>query len=718
MATETPGETPEAGRGQLLRRAKGALFEAVLVGATLVGVLALLALFALVGLDALGLSEASPSWYLGYFGVLVAPVGLYTLYVRRRPAVAAVNARAFGVTFGALFFSLVAYAVAEALEPTDVAVYCLGLFAPPAAIVGYARWRGESRLAGPAVPLSMLVGLLAVAGVHGPLSSRLEPLADWTVSLAVVTLPVAGVLGVVVGRRTRVRYGLAGGALVTVFGVAAAQVGPAAGVDSSLALVATTGVAVTVGGRLVGTVTDWERGTALGLAGAVFGFAVYAAAETFGQTDVVIYGAFVLGPFLAILGYARRYSDPGPDTRTVGPVPVELAGIALLWVPVGVATVVGVYGPVSAALEPLLDWLLYLVFVTVPAAGVLGLVVARRWTARYGVITAGLVGVLGFTAAQTGPMIGVDPSLALVLASAFLAPVGVLTADTVVGDTDGRVGLLGPLVLGGGIVLGVTVESQYGLAGPDTWLNPTLLLNSWSGFRPEQAGIYPPLVGSIIIVGLMTALAFPVGVGAAIYLEEYAPESGPWATLATALDVNISNLAGVPSVVYGLLGLALFQQALGLYPGLVVAGSVTLGLLILPIVIVASQEALRSVPDEFREASYALGASRWQTVRSVVLPEAFPGVLTGTILAVGRAIGETAPLVMLSFATTTFSVPDGLLSDGTALPLQIFAARAKNIPEYRTGVVAAAAIVLLALMLLLNATAILLRNRYQREDQG
>jgi phosphate transport system permease protein len=718
MATETPGETLEAGRGQLLRRAKGALFEALLVGATLVGVLALLALFALIGLDALGLSEASPSWYLGYFGVLVAPVGLYTLYVRRRPAVAAVNARAFGVTFGTLALGLVVYAVAEALEPTDVAVYFIGMFGPPAAVVGYARWRGESRLAGPAVPLSILVGLLAVAGVHGPLSSRIESLVDWTVYLGVVTLPVAGVLGAVAGCRMRARYGLAVAALVATSGLAAAQVGAVAGVDPGLALVAATGVAAPVGGQLVGGATDWDRETVFGLAGAVFGLIVYTAAETFGQADVVVYGVFVLGPVVAILGYARRYGDPGPEVRTVRSVPVELVGLALLWVPVGVATVVGVYGPVSAALEPLLDWLLYLVFVTVPAAGVLGAVVARRWTTRYGLAAAGTVAVSGVAAAQVGPVVGVDPALALVLVSVFLVPVGVLVADTLGSDTDGRVGLVGPLVLVGGIALGATVESQFGLAGPDTWLRPTLLLESWSGFRPEQAGIYPPLVGSIITVGLMTFLAFPVGVGAAIYLEEYAPESGPWATLATALDINISNLAGVPSVVYGLLGLALFQQALGLYPGLVIAGSVTLGLLILPIVIVASQEALRSVPDEFREASYALGASRWQTVRSVVLPEAFPGILTGTILAVGRAIGETAPLVMLSFATTTFTAPDGLLSDGAALPLQIFAARASNIPEYRTGVVAAAAIVLLTLMLLLNATAILLRNRYQREDKG
>jgi len=294
--------------------------------------------------------------------------------------------------------------------------------------------------------------------------------------------------------------------------------------------------------------------------------------------------------------------------------------------------------------------------------------------------------------------------------------VGYLVVDTIENDPEGRVGLLGPALLAGGILVGATIESTVGIAGLDSWLTPTLLAESWSDFRPEQAGIYPQIVGSMMIVGIMTFLSFPVGVCAAIYLEEYAPEGGLRGRLASVLDVNISNLAGVPSVVYGLLGLALFRQVFGLTPGIVIAGSVTLGLLILPIVIVAAQEALRSVPNELRQASYGLGASRWQTVRNVVLPEAVPGILTGTILALGRAIGETAPLVMLGLATTRFSVPDGLFSAAAALPLQIFAAKGNNIPEYRSGVVAAASIVLLVLLLAMNATAILIRNRYQRND--
>ncbi|TKX53434.1 phosphate ABC transporter permease PstA, partial [Halorubrum sp. SS7] len=238
---------------------------------------------------------------------------------------------------------------------------------------------------------------------------------------------------------------------------------------------------------------------------------------------------------------------------------------------------------------------------------------------------------------------------------------------------------------------------------------------SWDGLTASNAGVYPQIVGSIIIVGFMAVLAFPVGIGAAIYLEEYAPNSGFRGRLATLLEVNISNLAGVPSVVYGLLGLALFRRTLGFGTGIVVSASGTLGLLILPIVIVSTQEALRSVPDDLRQGSYGMGASRWQTLREVVLPEAIPGTLTGTILALARAIGETAPLVIIAVATTTYSPPSGLFSSATALPLQIFAASANAKPEFRHGVVPAAAVVLLTLMLLMNATAIVIRNKYGRE---
>lgn len=427
-------------------------------------------------------------------------------------------------------------------------------------------------------------------------------------------------------------------------------------------------------------------------------------ADAVSPYDVIVPLAFTALPPAAVLGYARVHGE----THLTGPaVPAS----ALL----GVAVSIGLHGPIKSSLVGLSEWTMYLGIVTTPAALVLAAVARRRWSPAAGGPVVGLVVSGAVGAALAAPRVGASPELWVVLASGVLAPIGLFVADTVANRSEGYVGLLGPVVLVGGILIGAWIESRYGIAGLNSWIRPQLLLDSWSTFRPEQAGIYPQIVGSILIITIMAVLSFPVGIGAAIYLEEYAATTGWRGRLTAALDVNISNLAGVPSVVYGLLGLALFRQVLGFSPGIALAAGVTLGLLILPIVIVAAQEALRAVPDELRQASYGMGASRWQTVRNVVLPEAVPGILTGTILALGRAIGETAPLVMIGVATTRFSPPTGLFSGATALPLQIFAARGNNIPEYRAGVVAAAAIVLLSLMLVMNAAAILIRNRYQRE---
>ncbi len=243
-----------------------------------------------------------------------------------------------------------------------------------------------------------------------------------------------------------------------------------------------------------------------------------------------------------------------------------------------------------------------------------------------------------------------------------------------------------------------------------SWLNWELLTESYSR-NAEEAGIYPPLVGSLWIVGTMTIAVFPIGVGAAIYLEEYAGDN----RFKQLIQVNIANLAGVPSVVYGLLGLALFVNTMTLERGLVVVAAFTLGFLVLPIVVVASQEALRSVPDTYRQASYGMGASRWQTIWRVVLPEAIPGILTGTILAIGRAVGETAPLIMIGVATTVFQPPSGLLDKASALPLQIYAWASFPQEEFRYGVVAASVVVLLGLMLILNGTAVFIRHWFESE---
>lgn len=233
-------------------------------------------------------------------------------------------------------------------------------------------------------------------------------------------------------------------------------------------------------------------------------------------------------------------------------------------------------------------------------------------------------------------------------------------------------------------------------------------LTGWPSRHALEAGIGPAVVGTLSLAGLTAAISLPVGIGAALYLEEYAKRS----RLGHAVEVNIANLAGVPSVIYGLLGLGLFVRALQLGRSLI-AGALTLSLLVLPVVIMATREALRAVPGAYREACMALGATRWQTIRQVVLPQALPGVLTGAILALSRAVGETAPLVVVGALSFVTFLPDGLDAPFTALPVQIFNWVSR--PQHAFLVNAAAAIlVLLATLLVLNGAAILLRDRLQR----
>ncbi|MFC7045066.1 phosphate ABC transporter permease PstA [Halobacteriaceae archaeon GCM10025711] len=242
---------------------------------------------------------------------------------------------------------------------------------------------------------------------------------------------------------------------------------------------------------------------------------------------------------------------------------------------------------------------------------------------------------------------------------------------------------------------------------------PTVLsyLTNPSSRFPEEAGIYPALVGSVFMMVFVALMAFPLGVGTAIYLEEYAGDG----RLTQLIQVNISNLAGVPSVVYGILGLAVFVRTLGMDYGTVIVGAATISLLILPIVIISSQEAIRSVPDSLRQASYGMGATRWQTIREVVLPNALPGILTGTILALGRAIGETAPLIMIGFASAIYTAPTSPFDKASAMPMQIFAWADLPQPEFQHGVVAAGVVVLLVVLLTMNGVAIYIRNKFQKQ---
>jgi phosphate transport system permease protein len=233
-------------------------------------------------------------------------------------------------------------------------------------------------------------------------------------------------------------------------------------------------------------------------------------------------------------------------------------------------------------------------------------------------------------------------------------------------------------------------------------------LTSYPSRHPEEAGILAALVGSACLMGLTAVIAIPLGIGAAVYLEEYARPG----RLTSLIEVNISNLAGVPSIIYGLLGLELFVRAMHLGRSLL-AGSATLALLLLPMVILASREALRTVPHGLREACYALGADRWQTIRRVVLPMSLPGMLTGIILSLARAIGETAPLITIGALTYVAFLPNSLRSPFTALPIQIFNWISRPQAAFHVNA-AAGIVVLLALMLLLNGVAIWLRARLQR----
>ena len=237
-------------------------------------------------------------------------------------------------------------------------------------------------------------------------------------------------------------------------------------------------------------------------------------------------------------------------------------------------------------------------------------------------------------------------------------------------------------------------------------------LTSFPSRDPEKAGIQAALFGSIYIVAIAGVVSFILGVGAAIYLEEYAARS----RFARIVQVNIANLAGVPSIVYGLLGLEIFVRSMDLGKS-VLAGGLTLAILILPIVIVAAEEAIRAVPPSIREGSFALGATRWQTIWNLVLPQAMPGIMTGIILSVSRAIGETAPLIAMGALTFVPFVPDGLLSPFTALPIQIFNWTSRPQAEFQEAA-AAGIIVLLIVLLVMNAGAVFLRVKFQKPPEG
>ena len=256
-----------------------------------------------------------------------------------------------------------------------------------------------------------------------------------------------------------------------------------------------------------------------------------------------------------------------------------------------------------------------------------------------------------------------------------------------------------------GIVGLVVLLAQVAIDGLP-WVSKNLLFN-YPSRHTEEAGLRAAIVGTLWLMGLTAAFTVPTGIGAAIYLEEYAPKN----KLTSLIEINISNLAGVPSIVYGLLGLALFVQLLALGRS-VLAGALTMSLLILPIVIIACREAIRAVPGTYREAAYALGATQWDVVRGVVVPAAFPGMLTGIILGMSRAVGETAPVIAISALVYLTFVPQSPMDRFTVLPIQIYNWVSRPQEDFR-GLAAGGIVVLLVILLSMNAVAIYLRNKYQ-----
>ncbi|MEO5888103.1 MAG: phosphate ABC transporter permease PstA [Anaerolineales bacterium] len=254
-----------------------------------------------------------------------------------------------------------------------------------------------------------------------------------------------------------------------------------------------------------------------------------------------------------------------------------------------------------------------------------------------------------------------------------------------------------------------------------SWLTPVFITTPMSS-RAEFAGVRTAILGSLWMVGIAILFALPIGTGAAVYLQEYANKN----FLNRVIQTNINNLAGVPSIVYGMLGLAIFVRALGAFTSgsmfgitdtngrTILSAGLTMGMLVLPLIIINAQEAIKAVPDSLRQAAFGVGATRWQTVWHHVLPNALPGILTGSILAVSRAIGETAPLIVVGASTFISIDPDGPFSKFTALPIQIYQWTTRAQSEFHS-IAASAIIVLLVLLLTLNATAVLLRNRVQRK---
>jgi phosphate transport system permease protein len=486
------------------------------------------------------------------------------------------------------------------------------------------------------------------------------------------------------------------------FGMASAE---AAWYGAFVVLVVTPVVGFLVWARNHDTATAVALELTTTIVGGVLGgFALVAVLELIAKPDVwFAYFVSLVFPVSALLLYGRYSRE------------VEWTGLAALIAALGGAVLGTLLLGQLQVLEAVLGGPgVYFISLTVPSAAVLYVLVDRHPDLSRPDVAGALLlltGLAGFVVADGLPL--VDRSTWLLFLTGFGVPVGYAVTKTLA-DRDRWAGFLGP----GGFIAGVIVlllaTEVLGLSGPSPWFDWQFITSAPSQTAAE-AGLYSAVIGSVFIIVLVALFTLFLGVGAALYLEEYARSSGIAGSVARLIRINISNLAGVPSVVYGLLGLAVFGRLLGTGLGTVMTAALTLSLLILPIVIISAREAIASVPDSMRQASYGMGATRWQTVRRVVLPRALPGVFTGTILALGRAIGETAPLIMIGIATTRFDPPAGLFGKTTAMPMQIFTWASYPTREFQYGVVAAGVVTLLVVLLTMNSIAILLRNKYEED---
>ena len=439
--------------------------------------------------------------------------------------------------------------------------------------------------------------------------------------------------------------------------------------------------------------------------GLLAGFGAVAVLEVIAGDPVwFTYFSTVVGPMLALYWYDSR-------NTAVNWVGFGYLGALVLGPVVGTALL-----PVLTTVAELMGApLVYYLTLVVPAAAVTRTVVGERLELGNGTYAAGLV-LVGAVAAV--PLVDAVPALSRSVWLVFLTTMVVPTAVVVAKNAavpERRPGFAGPVAFVAGVAALVAVSEAFALRGPDTWFDWQFVTAAPSQ-TASDAGLYPAVIGSVFIIVLVAVITLLLAVGAAVYLEEYAPSSGPGGTVARLIRINVSNLAGVPSVVYGLLGLAVFANTLQFGVGTVLSAAFTLSLLILPIVIISAREAINAVPDSLRQAAYGMGATRWQVVRTVVIPRALPGTLTGTILALGRAIGETAPLIMIGVATTSFSPPSGLFSRTSAMPMQVYVWAGFPSQAFQHGVVAAGVVTLLVVLLTMNSVAILLRNEFEEES--